>query len=88
MQNSNSNAGANAQQSKEAEVPTSGSHNAKPNVIGSFYSRDFGFENIEFEHTEDETVLIRCNSPEDLVTFEMSKQEAVELALAVLKNCL
>lgn len=57
-------------------------------VIGSFYYRDFGFEKIDFEHTEDDTVLIRCNSPEDLVTFEMSKKEAVEMALAVLKNCL
>lgn len=57
-------------------------------VIGSFYYRDFGFENIEFEHTEDNTIMIRCDSPEDLVTFEMSKQEAIEMALAILKNCL
>lgn len=57
-------------------------------VIGSFYYHDFGFETIEFEHTQDGTVLIRCNSPEDLVTFEMQKEKAVEIALAVLKNCL
>jgi len=35
MQNSNSKAGADAQQSTEADVPTSSSHNAKPNVVRS-----------------------------------------------------
>jgi hypothetical protein len=57
-------------------------------VVGTFYFRDFVFETIGFEHTEDATVLIRCDSREDLVTFEMSKQEAIEMALAILKNCL
>ena len=38
MQNSNSNAGADEQQSTEAEVTTSGSHNAKPNVSGALHS--------------------------------------------------
>jgi hypothetical protein len=33
MQNSNSNAVTEAQQSTEAEVSTSSSHNAKPNVV-------------------------------------------------------
>lgn len=37
-------------------------------VTGRFYYRDFGFESIEFENTEDGTVKISCNSPEDLVT--------------------
>jgi len=60
----------------------------KTDVIGSFYYQDFGFEKIEFQHTQDGTVLIRCNSPEDLVTFEIGKEKAVEIALAVLKNCL
>ena len=35
MSNSNSKAGAEAQQCTEAEVTTSSSHNAKPNVSGS-----------------------------------------------------
>jgi hypothetical protein len=33
MQNSNSKAGAEAQQSTEADVTTSSSYNAKPNVV-------------------------------------------------------
>jgi hypothetical protein len=57
-------------------------------VIGSFYKDDFGFESIDFENTQDGTILIRCDSPEDLVTFEMSKERAIKMALAVLKNCL
>lgn len=57
-------------------------------TLGSFYSDNFGFETIEFENTQDGTILIRCDSPEDLVTFEMSKERAVKMALAVLKNCL
>jgi hypothetical protein len=60
----------------------------KTDVIGSFYSDNFGFETIEFKNTQDGTILIRCDSPEDLVTFEMSKERAVKMALAVLKNCL
>jgi accessory colonization factor AcfC len=56
--------------------------------IGSFYYRDFGFENIEFENTQDGSILIRCNNPDNLVTFEISKKEAIEIALALLKNCL
>jgi hypothetical protein len=43
-------------------------------VIGSFYKDDFGFESIDFEITQDGTILIRCDSPEDLVTFEMSNK--------------
>ena len=35
MQNSNSKAGADDQKNTEAEVSTSSSHNAKPNVGGS-----------------------------------------------------
>jgi hypothetical protein len=57
-------------------------------VIGSFYKDDFGFESIDFENTQDGTILIRCDSPEDLVTFEMSKERAIKMALAILKNCL
>ena len=38
MQNSNSKDRTNAQQSIEAEVTTSRSHNAKPHVIGSCWS--------------------------------------------------
>ena len=57
-------------------------------VIGSFYKDDFGFESIDFENTQDGTILIRCDSPEDLVTFEMSKKRAIKMALAILKNCL
>lgn len=57
-------------------------------VIGSFYRDDFEFESIDFENTQDGTILIRCDSPEDLVTFEMTKERAIKMALAVLKNCL
>jgi hypothetical protein len=60
----------------------------QPAVIGSFYSDNFGFETIEFENTQDGTILIICDSPEDLVSFEMSKDRAVKMALAVLNNCL
>lgn len=64
MQNSNSNAGADAQQSTDAEVPTSGSHIAKPLVSGSFSYNDMlgfahylrnGLTNMEYcqkEHEE------------------------------------
>ena len=41
MSNSNSKAGAEAEQCTEAEVPTSSSHNAKPNVRRSFYVGDW-----------------------------------------------
>jgi hypothetical protein len=45
MQNSNSNAGAEAQQSNEAEVPTSSSHNAKTLVSGAL--QDF-MDEVEY----------------------------------------
>ena len=38
MENSKSLAGTTAQQSTNADVITSSSHNAKPNVSGSFYN--------------------------------------------------
>lgn len=40
MQNSNSKAGTKAQQSTEAEVSTSSSHNTKPLVSGSLVSKE------------------------------------------------
>jgi hypothetical protein len=73
------------------ETHSSEVHNqayCQTNVIGSFYYRDFGFENIEFQNTQDGTILIRCNSPSDLLTFEISKKESFEIALALLKNYL
>ena len=70
--------------SNEKQNPAS----CQTDFIGSFYSDNFGFETIKFENTQDGTILIRCDSPEDLVTFEMSKERAVKMALAVLKNCL
>ena len=72
----------------KSEKKATNPESCQTNVIGSFYSDNFGFEKIEFEKTQDGTILIRCDSPEDLVTFEMSKERAVKMALAVLKNCL
>lgn len=74
--------------SKEKLSNKAQNHPMRKGAIGSFYSDNFGFETIEFENTQDGTILIRCDSPEDLVTFEMSKERAVKMALAVLKNCL
>ena len=71
-------------QQNEEQKPTL----QKTDVIGTFYFRDFGFENIGLEHTKDATVLIRFHNPEYLVTFKISKQEAIKMVLAIIKNCL
>jgi len=58
----------------------------KDNLPKTIYCEIFDYEQLSVEITQDETVLFRCEGLNDLVTFEMEKQKAIDFAKNIILN--